>query len=133
MGLESFWWGKCWRDSSWSESEMDQWLWHEYSMYSVTVATLWGLYQGLTMAWQQGCCWFSVEVDSPSVTQLVSNPVAQANEYTHLLQAIKGLIKQDWHITIWHVYREVNHAIDSLAKYAPFIPFSLQIFPNPLV
>lgn len=33
-------------------------------MCSVIMAELWGLYQGLCMAWQQGCRWISVEVDS---------------------------------------------------------------------
>ena len=45
------------------------------------MAELWGLYQGLCMAWQQGCRWISVEVDSLCVTQLVSNPVAYTYEY----------------------------------------------------
>lgn len=41
----------------------------------VTVAELWGLYQGLLVAWQHGCRWLSTEVDSLCVTQLVSTPV----------------------------------------------------------
>lgn len=61
----------------------------------VTVAELWGLYQGLIMAWQHGCRWLSVEVDSLCVTQLVSTPVIHRNEYASLLQVIKDLIKQD--------------------------------------
>lgn len=102
-------------------------------MCSVTMAKLWGFYQGLCMAWQQGCRCISVEVDSLCVTQLVSNPVAHTYEYGPLLQAIKDLIKQDWHITVQHVYREANHAADFLVNYALSAPLGFDIFHNPLL
>ncbi|KAL9433259.1 hypothetical protein AB3S75_028147 [Citrus x aurantiifolia] len=100
-------------------------------MCLVTMAELWGLYQGQYMAWQQGCRWISVEVDSLCVTQLVSNPVAHTYEYAPLLQAIKDLIKQDWHIVVRHVYRKANHAADFLANYALSTPLGFHIFHKP--
>ena len=95
------------------------------------MAELWGLYQGLCMAWQQGCRWISVEVDSLCVTQLVSNPVAHTYKYAPLLQAIKDHIKQGRHITVRHVYREANHAANFLANYALSAPLGFHIFHNP--
>ena len=38
---------------------------------SVTVAELWGLYQGLSIAWQRGFRWLKVEVDCLCVTRLL--------------------------------------------------------------
>ena len=64
-------------------------------------------------------------------TQLVSNLVAHTYEYDPLLQAIKDLIKQDWHITVRRVYREANHATDFLANYALSTPLGFRIFHNP--
>lgn len=43
--------------------------------YSVTTSELWGLYQGLQLAWHDGIRFFEVEVNSLCVTQLISNPM----------------------------------------------------------
>lgn len=101
------------------------------SLCLVTMMDLWGIYQGLKMAWQQGYNWLSVEVDSLCVTQLVSTLVVQANEHASLLQAIKDLIKQGWHISVQYVYCEANHAAGFMTTYAFLVPPGLHTFTQP--
>ncbi|KAH9781703.1 reverse transcriptase domain-containing protein [Citrus sinensis] len=62
---------------------------------SITVAELWGLYQGLQLAWNSGIRRLKVETDSLCVTQLVARPSVMTNEYTPLVQAIKDYLKLD--------------------------------------
>ena len=79
---------------------------------SVTVAELWGLYQGLNVAWQTGIRWLQVEVDSLCILQLVTTPRITTNEFSPLLKSIRNLISRNWRITINSVYREANFAAD---------------------
>ena len=85
---------------------------------SVTIAELWGVYQGLVMAWDHGIRWLLVEVDSQCVVQMLNNLEEMTNEYSPLVSSIKELIHRNWHIYVNHVYREANFAADSIANYA---------------
>ena len=48
--------------------------------WSVIVAELWGVYQGLVMAWDHGIRWLLVEVDSQCVFQMLNNLEEMTNE-----------------------------------------------------
>ncbi|KAH9680935.1 hypothetical protein KPL71_026743 [Citrus sinensis] len=98
---------------------------------SVTVAELWGLYQGLNISWQNGIRWLQVEVDSICILRLVTTPMITTNELSPLIKSIKDLISRSWCITINHVYREANFAADFLANHALSFPLGLHLFPNP--
>ncbi|KAH9782186.1 ADP-ribosyl cyclase/cyclic ADP-ribose hydrolase [Citrus sinensis] len=98
---------------------------------SVTVAELWGLYQGLIISWQNGIRWLQVDVDSICILQLVTTPMITTNELSPLIKSIKDLISRSWCITINHVYREANFAADFLANHALSFPLGLHLFPNP--
>ncbi|KAH9723430.1 putative leucine-rich repeat receptor-like serine/threonine-protein kinase [Citrus sinensis] len=97
---------------------------------SVTVAELWGLYQGLNIAWQNGIRWLQVEVDSICILHLVTTPMITSNELSPLIKSIKDLISRSWRITINHVYREANFAADFLANHGLSFPLGLHLFPN---
>ncbi|KAH9735402.1 putative ribonuclease H protein [Citrus sinensis] len=98
---------------------------------SVTVAELWGLYQGLNIAWQNGIRWLQVEVDNICILLLVTTPMITTNELSPLIKSIKDLISHSWCITITHVYREANFAADFLANHALSFSLGLHLFPNP--
>ncbi|KAH9757265.1 hypothetical protein KPL71_016337 [Citrus sinensis] len=98
---------------------------------SVTMAELWGLYQGLLLAWNKGIRWLYAEVDSRCVTQLVKNNMVNYNEFSPLIRAIQELIRRNWRVEITHVYREANFAADCLATLACSLPLGLHVFNSP--
>ena len=55
---------------------------------SMIMAELWGLYQGLTLAWNAGIKRLLVEVDSLCVTQMISKQVVLPNAFYALVVAI---------------------------------------------
>ena len=59
---------------------------------SVTVAELWGVYQGLIIAWDHGVRWLLVEVDSRCVVEMLNNLGEMTNEYSPLVTSIKELM-----------------------------------------
>ncbi|KAH9796396.1 putative ribonuclease H protein [Citrus sinensis] len=52
---------------------------------SITFAELWGLYQGLQLAWNSGIRRLKVEMNSLCVTQLVARPSVMTNDYAPLI------------------------------------------------
>ncbi|KAL9441410.1 hypothetical protein AB3S75_019988 [Citrus x aurantiifolia] len=113
---------------------MDRWL-SGFGMMigscSVTVAELWGLYQGLQLAWNSGIRKIKVEIDSRCVLQLVTKPTLEINHYAPLIRAIKDYLKMDWQVSISHIYREANFAADYMASRAFSIPLGLTIYHTP--
>ncbi|KAH9793075.1 putative ribonuclease H protein [Citrus sinensis] len=85
--------------------------------YSVTVAELWGLYQGLQLAWNSG------------IRKI--KPTLEINHYAPLIRTIKDYLKMDWQVSISHIYREANFAADYMASLAFSIPLGLTIYHTP--
>ena len=95
---------------------------------SVTSTELWGLFHGLSIAWQHGFRRVHVEVDSKCVLQLVSNPNTPVNKHFTLIQAIKNLLRCDYLIKVEHIYREDKAAVNFLASYSFSFPLGLHCF-----
>ena len=98
---------------------------------SVLMAELWGLYQGLTLAWDVGIKRLLVEVDSLCITQMISKQMVVPNAFSALLTAVRELLSRNWHTAITHIYREANSAADFMANMAHSAPLGLHVFPNP--
>ncbi|KAH9680279.1 putative ribonuclease H protein [Citrus sinensis] len=96
---------------------------------SVTIAELWGLYQGLILAWQMGIILLVVEIDSLCVTQLLNKK--SLNATLSLVNDILGLLSRDWQVSVHHVYREANFAADFMASHALTLPLGLHYFTTP--
>ncbi|KAH9666673.1 reverse transcriptase domain-containing protein [Citrus sinensis] len=96
---------------------------------SVTIAELWGLYQGLILAWQMGIRLLVVEIDSLCVTQLLNRK--SLNATLPLVNDILGLLSRDWQVSVHHVYREANFAADFMASHALTLPLGLHYFTTP--
>ncbi|KAL9419174.1 hypothetical protein AB3S75_037017 [Citrus x aurantiifolia] len=100
---------------------------------SVLMAELWGLYQGLLLAWEAGIKRLLAEVDSLCVTQLISKQVVVPNEFYALVGAIREIISRNWQVVITHIYREANSAADFMANTAHSYPQGLHLFSSPPV
>ncbi|KAL9435940.1 hypothetical protein AB3S75_022081 [Citrus x aurantiifolia] len=98
---------------------------------SITIAELWGLYQGLQLAWNFGIRRLKVETDSLCVTQLVARPSVTSNEYAPLIQAVKDYLNLDWQVSFSYIYREANFAVNYMANFAFSIPLGLIMYPTP--
>ncbi|KAL9417260.1 hypothetical protein AB3S75_040274 [Citrus x aurantiifolia] len=97
------------------------------------MAELWGLYQGLRLAWEAGIKCLLAEVDSLCVTQLISKRVVVPNEFYSVVVAIRELISRNWQVVITHIYREANSAADFMANMAHTYPQGLHLFSSPPV
>ena len=73
---------------------------------SITGAELWGLYQGLCLAWNIGIRQLQVDVDSICVIQLVANDSVRPNAYASLIRSIKDMLNRGWQVQIKHAYRD---------------------------
>ncbi|KAL9436228.1 hypothetical protein AB3S75_022309 [Citrus x aurantiifolia] len=98
---------------------------------SVLMAELWGLYQGLILAWDVGIKRLLVEVDSLCVTQMIAKQVVVPNVFHALIVAVQELLSRNWQIAITHIYREANSTADFMANMAHSAPLGLQVFSDP--
>ena len=62
---------------------------------SVVMAELWGLYQGLILAWDAGIKRLLVEVDSLCVSQMISKQVVVPNVFYALVVAVRDLLSRN--------------------------------------
>ena len=97
---------------------------------SITVAELWGLYQGLHLAWNSRMRRLKVKTDSHCVFQLVTKPTLNINHYAPLIQAIKDYLKLDWQVSISHIYREAKFAAGYMARLAFSSPLGFVVYPT---
>ena len=58
---------------------------------SVTSAELWGLFQGLHLAWDRRIRYLVAKVDSQCIFQLISSTRTEPNAHLSLINAIKEL------------------------------------------
>lgn len=98
---------------------------------SISMAELWGLYQGLYLAWHHGIRFLGVEVGSRCIIHMLESRDQSPNMHTPLINSIKNLLKRDWHISIRHIYREANFAADFLAKKAGSLALGFHAFQEP--
>ncbi|KAL4388752.1 hypothetical protein GQ457_09G005630 [Hibiscus cannabinus] len=83
---------------------------------SVIEAELWGIYEGLLVAWSLGLNRIIVEVDSADVINLIHQyKVGEAS--LALVPHIVSLIRRSWTIELSHVSREGNRLADCMAKF----------------
>lgn len=100
-------------------------------MFSITNAEPWGLYQGLLLAWNRGIQLLTVEVDRLCVTQVIHSQTLSTNALSSLVNGILKLLSRNWQVSMHHIYREANFAVDFLANFALSIPLRLHVLPGP--
>ena len=98
---------------------------------SVLMAELWGLYQGLSLAWDAGIKRLLIEEDNFCVTQMISKQVVVPNAFYALVVAVRELVSINWQIFITHIYHEANSATDFMANMTHSLPHDLHLFTSP--
>ncbi|KAE8656904.1 hypothetical protein F3Y22_tig00116997pilonHSYRG00576 [Hibiscus syriacus] len=80
-------------------------------------AELWGLFEGLQVAWNMGVRKIKVESDCKEAVDLLNN-VPRARDVCSLLPHLGDICNRDWEVSFTFVPRECNSVADKLAKIA---------------
>ncbi|KAL9444513.1 hypothetical protein AB3S75_017659 [Citrus x aurantiifolia] len=99
----------------------------------VVMAELWGLYQGLLLAWDAGIKYLLVEVDSLCVAQMIFKQVVMPNVSYALVAAVRDLFNRNWQVSLSHIFREANSVADFMANMAHSLPHGIHLFTSPPV
>lgn len=105
---------------------------HRIGSCSIAKAELWGLLDGLNIAWDRGFRRVEVELDSLFVVNVVQQEGEAANDFSSIVQSIKELLGRDWMVNLKHVFREANKSADRMANFATSLPLGCHIFDNPI-
>ncbi|GAU35983.1 hypothetical protein TSUD_207870 [Trifolium subterraneum] len=80
------------------------------------LAELWGVFDGLTFAYDKGFKKIVLHVDSNVVVQTLQSDRDGSVVGWRLIQEIQRLLVMDWEVRICHSYRESNACVDALAN-----------------
>ncbi|KAK0605740.1 hypothetical protein LWI29_030217 [Acer saccharum] len=98
---------------------------------SVLEAELWGIFEGLKLAWYAGFRKVLVESDSQSAVSILTNAIPFHHPLFHIVRACKSLLDSDWSCSIHHIYRESNFVADSLARLGHSLGLGVTVFDEP--
>ncbi|KAK1576670.1 hypothetical protein Q3G72_015680 [Acer saccharum] len=98
---------------------------------NVLEAELWGLFEGLTLAWSSGSQNVLVETDSLCMVQLLAKDIPVNHLMFSMASGCSALINLDWRCLVSHVYRERNKVVDGLARLGHGMEPGLHIFEGP--
>ncbi|KAE8693055.1 hypothetical protein F3Y22_tig00110819pilonHSYRG00250 [Hibiscus syriacus] len=97
---------------------------------SIVEAELWGIYEGLSHAWNRGERQVMVEADSVEVIQMLQRKTKRGS-FLSLLDRVLELLNREWNVTLRYVNREANKVADKLARIAAGRGYSQSIFHSP--
>ena len=60
--------------------------------YSITNTELWGIYEGISLAWDLGLKKVQIETDSACAVEMILNHSNTINQYKHIISRIRVLI-----------------------------------------
>ncbi|KAJ8749887.1 hypothetical protein K2173_013802 [Erythroxylum novogranatense] len=103
---------------------------HNLGICSVTNAELWGLLDGLQIAWSLGTNKVEVESDNMSVIQWLNNHNQESMDNA-LICSIRELMSRSWHVKLHHVFREGNAIADAMARIRPEVSLGMMVFQQP--
>ena len=98
---------------------------------SITIAQLWGVYEGIQLAWNLGIKKLLIEVDNKYVVQMMEHEVVRINGHSSLILAIHSLLSKEWQVHIKHVHHEENFTVDCLTGEAWNYSFGFHILDGP--
>lgn len=84
---------------------------------SVLVVELWGILEGLKLAWDLGFKDVVIESDSLLAVNLVKKNLEEGLEGIGVERSIQRMLKMNWVARVSHVLRECNRSADVLAKF----------------
>ena len=62
----------------------------------ISIAEIWGLYQGLNLAWNYGIRFLGAKVDSLCILHMMESRGQSPNVHTPLINSIKNLLMKDY-------------------------------------
>ncbi|CAN1147800.1 Putative ribonuclease H protein At1g65750 [Linum perenne] len=83
---------------------------------SIVRAEIWGVIEGMELAWSCGIRKLKVQSDSAIAVKLLSTTQHDAHQHFNLIRRFQELKSRQWDVTIKHIYREANFAADFLAN-----------------
>ncbi|CAL1397426.1 unnamed protein product [Linum trigynum] len=89
------------------------------------LAELWGVLQGLEMAWKKGSRFLIMEIDARLAIQLIEQRRDKVHPYATILGAIRRLLAKEWVVCLVQTYREGNRVADWLTKHSLVYPFGI--------
>lgn len=98
---------------------------------SITAAELWGILEGLSLAWDHGFRKVHLETDSRCALSLLQKHTAGLHRHTHLVNTIQELLHRDWTVQITHIYMEANCIADFMANLANVMSVGCHRFQAP--
>ncbi|CAL9002606.1 unnamed protein product [Prunus brigantina] len=82
---------------------------------SVLEAELWGIFWGLSLAWDSGFRTVEVESDSKAAVTLLNSLTTSTHPLFSIINCCKLKMSADWSCSVRHILREQNCAADALA------------------
>jgi ribonuclease HI len=95
---------------------------------SAFVAELWGVFEGLSLAYRPGFRNVELEVDSETVVCVIKTGCLKSNGGYSLLKRIKQLMAKDWRVEVSHIYREANKYADAMANIGCLQDFNFEFY-----
>lgn len=90
-------------------------LWFHWYISSLH-AELWGLYHGLSLAWDKGYRNVTCYSDSQFAISLVKESSSIFHKYASLIHSVQALLNKNWSVTLLHTLMEGNQCADFLTK-----------------
>ncbi|CAN1843405.1 Putative ribonuclease H protein At1g65750 [Linum perenne] len=98
---------------------------------SIVRAEIWGVIEGMELAWSYGIKQLRVQSDSATAVTLLSNSEQCSHQHSNLIRRFQELKLRQWDVTIEHIYREANFAADYLANSGHELELGTFVFPFP--
>ncbi|CAN1188993.1 Putative ribonuclease H protein At1g65750, partial [Linum perenne] len=98
---------------------------------SIMRAELRSIVEGTKRAWDIGILKLRIQSDSEAAVRFLTNPRCDNNQHASLIQQFTELSECDWQISVHHIYREANYAVDYLAHMGHTLDLGIHVFDSP--
>lgn len=100
-------------------------------MGTVLDAELWGIFWGLSLAWDAGYQAVELQCDSSVAMNLINKPTSANHPLANIISCCKLKTHGDWHCVVRHFCREMNTVADAMATKSADLGLSCFIYgPN---
>ncbi|CAN0873717.1 Putative ribonuclease H protein At1g65750, partial [Linum grandiflorum] len=93
-----------------------------YGRCSITRAELCAIVDGLTLAWNWGARRVAIQTDSLAASKLLQQCDNPDHQHASLVLKFQQLLRREWEVKLFHVYREGNCLADHLAGRGHGLP-----------
>ena len=83
---------------------------------SNNITELGAIRKGILLAWNLGFKFIHLEIDSMTVLSQLTNDKDISTDVIPLLGDSRNLMKRDWTVQLYHIFREANGGMNALCK-----------------